>query len=233
MNQSFHLYQLQKVDQQIDKIDNRLAAIDQILSSDEQVKQASMQSKNARLLLLAAESALRESEANVSAKRIKIEQSEASLYGGSVRNPKELQDLQNEIASLKKHLAVLEDNQLESMVKCEEAEIHSKQLDQVLSEAQANAIERNASLNAEHDQLSKHRDTLLLEKNAVSAQLQPESIATYNKLRQQKKGVVVAIVDEDACSVCGSEISPADRQAARSPIKIVFCSFCGRIIYSG
>lgn len=233
MNQSFHLYQLQKVDQQIDKIDSRLATIDQILSSDEQVKQASIQSKNARLLLLAAESALRESEAVVIAKRIKTEQSEAALYGGSVRNPKELQDLQTEIASLKKHLAMLEDNQLEAMVKCEEAEIQSKQLDQVLSEAQANAIERNAALNGEHEALLKHRDTLFLEKNAITAQLQPESLATYNKLRQQKKGVVVAIVDEDACSVCGSEISPADRQAARSPVKIVFCSFCGRIIYSG
>lgn len=46
---------------------------------------------------------LKTAEAEAEAQKIKIEQTEASLYGGSVHNPKELQDLQREVASLKKH----------------------------------------------------------------------------------------------------------------------------------
>jgi hypothetical protein len=37
---------------------------------------------------------LKQSELEVEKQRIKIQQTEASLYGGLVHNPKELQDLQ-------------------------------------------------------------------------------------------------------------------------------------------
>lgn len=233
MNQSFHLYQLQKIDQQIDKADARLDAIQQILLNDEQTRAASIQAQSARAQFVADQAAQRECEQLVAAKRIKIEQSEAALYGGAIHNPKELQDLQAEIVSLKKHLAQLEDSLLEAIIKCEESEINTKLHDQRLGDAQTSAIERNASLNGERTSLLKARDTLQLEKQAIVRQLQPESLSIYEKLRLQKKGVVVATVEEDSCSVCGSEINPADRQAARSPSRIVFCAFCGRIIYSG
>ena len=233
MNQSFHLYQLQKIDNQIDAIENRLVEIERIFSNDKRIKQASALFENARAVLTSSQQALADAEAAVAAKRIKIEQSEAALYGGSVRTPKELQDLQIEIASLKKRKSQLEDAQLEVMVKCEEAEARVKTVEQNLAKTQEDVAIANASLNAEHTQLKKNREKLAVERNAVLSQVDPESQAIYTKLRSQKKGVVIATIVEDGCSVCGSEISPADRQAARSPSKIVYCSFCGRIIYSG
>ena len=60
----------------------------------------------------AAKTSLRVAEAEAEAQKIKIEHTEASLYGGSVHNPKELQDLQRDVASLKKHLTTLEERQL-------------------------------------------------------------------------------------------------------------------------
>ena len=63
---------------------------------------------------------------NVNKQKVKIEQSEASLYSGNVTNPKELQDLQNEAAALKRYLVTLEDRQLEAMLEVETAE-QSKQ----------------------------------------------------------------------------------------------------------
>ena len=59
---------------------------------------------------------MKQSEAEVEKQRIKIEQTEASLYGGHVHNPKELQDLQKDVASLKRHLETLEERQLEAML---------------------------------------------------------------------------------------------------------------------
>ena len=55
----------------------------------------------------------------------KLQQAEASLYGGTVRNPKELQDLQAEVASLKKHLITLDADEIAWMEKLEAADASS------------------------------------------------------------------------------------------------------------
>ena len=52
----------------------------------------------------------------------RVGQAEASLYGGHVQNPKELQDLQKDVASLKRHLETLEERELEAMEAAENAE---------------------------------------------------------------------------------------------------------------
>ena len=52
----------------------------------------------------ASEHAQHKSEDEAQSQQIKIQQAELSLYGGLVRNPKELQDLQADIASLKETL---------------------------------------------------------------------------------------------------------------------------------
>ncbi|HEX5940810.1 MAG TPA: hypothetical protein VFY66_00970, partial [Anaerolineales bacterium] len=122
MSAALGLYRLQQVDSQIDQIQARLKSIQQILENDETLRTA-----NERFAVLMdthrdAERTLKLSEAEVEKQRIKIEQAEASLYGGKVHNPKELQDLQKDVASLKRHLETLEERELEAMIAAETAE---------------------------------------------------------------------------------------------------------------
>jgi len=116
MSQAFNLYRLQKIDTQIDQINNRLAEINHILAADENLHKAEELSQNTKNQLFKMQQNLKQKEDEVQAHRIKIETNESSLYGGKVRNPKELQDLQMEIASLKKRLTILEDEQLDIML---------------------------------------------------------------------------------------------------------------------
>ncbi len=113
MNQAFHLYRLQQIDTQIDQAEVSLAEINRLLAGDELVRQATETNEAAARALHQAQQALKQSEFAVKEQQIKIAQSEASLYSGRIRNPKELQDIQKEISSLKKYLATLEDHQLE------------------------------------------------------------------------------------------------------------------------
>ncbi len=126
MNQAFHLYRLQQVDIQIDQLEASLAEINRMLSGDEAIRQATQSVEKTEKALHQREQSLKETEFAVHEQQIKIGQSEASLYSGRIHNPKELQDIQKEIASLKKHLAVLEDQQLEAMLALEEAEAADK-----------------------------------------------------------------------------------------------------------
>jgi predicted nucleic acid-binding Zn-ribbon protein len=122
MSQISVLYRLQQVDSQLDVANTKLRNIEKVLLDDVSVSDArkiAIQTDEHHKSLLKI---LRESEAKSYDTRVKIELAEASLYGGKIQNPKELQELQNEIASLKRFLINLEDKQLEAMMQVEESE---------------------------------------------------------------------------------------------------------------
>ena len=120
MSRPFQLYHLQQLDTQLDGIHARLKEIESALADDSQVSLSREKTTQVNASLQQARQNLRNAEFETQQQRIKIEQTESTLYGGKVRNPKELKDLENEAAALKRHLSVLEDRQLESMLAEEE-----------------------------------------------------------------------------------------------------------------
>ncbi|MDP3721088.1 MAG: hypothetical protein Q8R09_01395, partial [Anaerolineaceae bacterium] len=111
-NPSFHLFQLQKIDTRIDALTKRLTEIDRMRndnSARQEIEHALAQINNAYAQQKKNYDLIEE---KAHAKKMKIEQSESSLYGGLVKNPKELQDLQTEIKLLKQSVSTLEDEQL-------------------------------------------------------------------------------------------------------------------------
>src|SRR3990170_8280141 len=122
MSQTFKLYRLQQIDSQIDHLHSRLREIAAALAEDSDLRHAQARYSTAQKKLAEVNKVLRKAEADVQAQQIKIEQTEAALYGGKVRNPKELQDLHKESAALGRYLKVLEDRQLEVMLAVEESE---------------------------------------------------------------------------------------------------------------
>ena len=111
MSASLGLYRLQKVDSQIDRARAQLETIRKTLENDVELRNALAQVESAQAEQYRTSNELKNAEAEAQAKKIKIEQTEASLYGGGVQNPKELQDLQKDIVSLKKHLVTLEERE--------------------------------------------------------------------------------------------------------------------------
>ncbi|NIM05125.1 MAG: hypothetical protein GTN65_05800, partial [Armatimonadetes bacterium] len=69
-----------------------------------------------------AVNAARRAKHEVEDQRLKIQKTDEALYGGSVANPKELEDLQMESEALKRYLETLEDRYLEAMLEQDEAD---------------------------------------------------------------------------------------------------------------
>lgn len=233
MNQAFHLYRLQQIDSQISQVETQLKEIDRLLAGNDAVRQAQLAADEKDKILSKARQSLKEIEFTVREQSLKIEQCEASLYSGNVRNPKELQDLQKEIASLKKHLSQLEDHQLESMVATEEAEQESLNAQKQYTQAQVSFMEQSAGWAGQREVLQRHLEKLLAERSPALAFITKESLETYNRLRQKKNGVGAVTVSDGACSVCGGTIRPSEVQTARTTQTLAFCSSCGRILYAG
>lgn len=233
MSLSFHLFQLQKLDTQVSNANNRVAEINRLLAQNEPLVEAQKLLDAAVENLKNAQAKLREVEISVHNKRIKSEQSEASLYSGTVKNPKELQDLQAEITSLKRIISQLEDSQLELMAVVEDAEQNHREAETRYNRIKADQAGQCASLMGESSNLQALLERLEIERKALVSQINPLLLETYTQLRNAKRGIAVVSVEEDCCSACGATLTAAEIQAARSTSRLVNCPTCGRILYAG
>ena len=232
MSASLGLYRLQLVDSRMDEVRMRLEEIRQTLENDEEVLQAKKLASETGTILKLAQHALKQTEAEVDKQKVKIEQSEANLYSGNVKNPKELQDLQNEIAALKRHFITLEDRQLDAMLDVETAEQANQAALDELETLQSRFAEQNQTLTSEQDHLKKEFDRLETERQAAVSPLDKSLLAVYEELRKQKRGLAIAAVSDGACAACGTTLTPAQFQSARSTSQSFNCPTCGRILYA-
>ena len=233
MSQSFKLFRLQQIDSLMDKGQARLKEIDRQLADDHQVQLSQQRLDLAKNYLYEADKHLRIAEQTVKEQRLKIERSQATLYGGKVVNPKELQDLQQEFEALKRYLTTLEDRQLEAMLAYDEAEANffevSDQHDAINTQVAHNMDE----LSADKAELIQDLKRQEIERQAAAANIESPDIQQYEALRKQKNGIAVARVLEKTCAACGSTLSATTFSSAQVPTKLTRCTTCGRILYVG
>jgi len=220
------------VDSQIDQIQARLKAIQQTLENDVELRATTERFTAAESRNQEAGRALKQSEAEVEKQRIKIEQTEASLYGGRVHNPKELQDLQKDVASLKRYLETLEERELEAMFAAETAEKDLQAAKTDLERVQSKLKDQHQDLTKENETLQKQLERLNSERQAVVTDIATQTLSIYDQLRKQKRGIAITTVTDSSCEACGTTLTPSQQQSARSSGPLFHCPTCGRILYA-
>lgn len=232
MSAALGLYRLQQVDSQIDHAQSRLKVIQQTLENDAELRAANERAAAADNQLKEAERLLKQTESEEEKQRIKLQQTEASLYGGLVHNPKELQDLQKDVASLKRHLETLEDRELEAMQVVETAEKNAQDAKAALERLTTSRGDQFRELARESEILNKDLDRFSSERSAVIQDLAAQAIQSYEQLRRQRRGIAVTVVSDSACAACGTTLTPSQQQSARSTSQLFYCPSCGRILYA-
>ena len=232
MSASFILFRLQQIDSQIAQIETKLAKIQETLEDNAELKAALGQVSTAVEEQHTSEGIQRKSEDEAQNQQIKIQQAESSLYGGKVRNPKELQDLQADIVSLKKHLAALEERELQDMIKTESGQAQVKKAQADLEQVQARLGTEHRHLFQEKDALANELERLQSERQAAVSTVAADILKTYDELRQQRRGVAVAEVRDNACGACGTTLTPSVQQNARHAGEMVRCPACGRFLFA-
>jgi predicted nucleic acid-binding Zn-ribbon protein len=233
MSQISILYRLQQIDTQLDTARTSLQSLMQELSDDSLLVGAQKNITLAEQRYQSELKHLRDAENKSYDVRIKIELSETSLYGGKIQNPKELQDLQNEIASLKRLIITLEDHELEAMEAVEEAETNLKHMKNAMNEIQGKQVEHNAILNGEKTKIIGQIERLESERKATLLPFTQVDLLLYEQLRKTRNGVAVVKISSRACGACGATLTAALIQSTQSPGQLVRCPMCGRILYPG
>ncbi|RMF82292.1 MAG: hypothetical protein D6737_02440 [Chloroflexi bacterium] len=231
MTQIAMLYRLQEIDLKNIQVQKRLQEIDAALGDNAARKKAEEEFMLVQEELKPLQKQARNIEFEIEANAEKSRQTEERLYGGTVRNPKEMQDMQNEIAALKKRNAELDDRLLELMLAIEEVEERLAEKQAQLEQVSQASADEHRQLLEEREQLLLEIETLAAERTKVYENISAENRDIYDTMRKQKNNLPIALLNGSACSVCGVEQSSSILQEARRGQSFVKCNNCGRILY--
>ncbi|HEY7269778.1 MAG TPA: C4-type zinc ribbon domain-containing protein [Dehalococcoidia bacterium] len=233
MTSAADLFGLQEIDMTRDSRRALIADIETRLGEPEDLIAARdyLQTAEAEIEVVRREQ--RELEGHLEDLDAKIVPLEKKLYDGSVRNPKELTDLQKEDQILKGHRGELDDRGLQLMERLEEAT-------QSLEAAKVRATELEQAwrqdvrdLTATRERAAAEMARLDEERSRRTAGMDRSVLGLYDNLRPKKAGRAVARVERGACQGCRLSLPTHIVQRTRSASAIVQCPSCERILVGG
>lgn len=232
MNRIADLWKLQEIDSALDSRRASLEDAESRLGSSEDVEAARATLDERMAAKRAAESAQKDVEIQADDLKLKIAPAEEKLYGGSIKNPRELSDLQADIDQLKRQLSAAEDADLAALGAAEAADIALRETESELAaleaawrEEQAEARERIARLSVEIAGYDAARDERA---SGVDGDL----LRNYDHVRRAHHGRGMAKLDRNLCLGCRISLPVQTVNRARAGSTLVQCPNCERILYA-
>lgn len=229
------LLELADVDAELTRLDHRRRTLPETQEHD-RLAERDTQLRDEIATLGAEESDLAreqsKAEADVDQVRTRVERDQARLDAGQVSSPRELENLQSEIASLLRRQSDLEEVVLEVMERRESVEQRRARqaAEQGTLAAQLTevAARRDAALGDIGEQASKAAD----QRAAIAADVPADVLALYDRLRAQHGGVGAAALRRGRCEGCHLSLNTVDLNHIRAaaPDEVVRCEECRRIL---
>jgi predicted nucleic acid-binding Zn-ribbon protein len=224
------LHKLQHLDTALDDSHRRVSEIQAALGETDALGQA-------REALVAAEAEHRkwmarahELELEIESLSNKVNSSENRLYSGSVSNPKELSDIQDEVVSLKRRRGDLEDELLEAMVYGEDAGAELEASRTNLAEIETNWQTNQTALKEELGDLEERLSSIHREREQLRLTIPADELALYDKARSRYGSIAVTTLRDGVCGYCAVAPSSTKLGRLRSGRELLQCGNCGRIL---
>ena len=230
MNQVDLLYALQQLDLESASHGKRLQEIEATLARNEALEEAKVALQQAQGRLAAARAGLKDRELESQQTSSELRQTEQRLYGGRVRNPKELASLEEKAQFLKRRRASLDDDLLEAMLELDEASEQNQAAEATVQRLEAEWETTQQTLAEERQRLKARLGELHSQREGVVAQVHPGNLQLYEVLRQHKGGRAIAPVQAKACQECGVTVPKALVNRAREGQELIRCPNCDRIL---
>jgi uncharacterized protein len=159
-------------------------------------------------------------------------QAEKQLYSGAVTNPRELQALQDDVASIRRRIGQLEDDELEIMELVEPVDAERSQLTGERERLDAEGARLRAALEEAESQLAVQLAAVQAERETAAAEVPDELWPEYDKLRARFGGVGIARLVGSACQGCHLALPAVEVDRIRKlPLdEAVHCEECGRLL---
>jgi len=228
------LIDLQRIDSNILTLETKLKnlpEIEQLAAIAKRISEGQELLKSAELELGDVAVELKRSEVEVEQVSERIKKDESRLNSGQ-GSPKELEQMQHEIASLEKRKSDLEDGELEIMLRHDSA----KAKVETLRSDEAGLKQLELELNIRFENASTELRTKLGEeiklRESKSAEIEKSLLDLYEKIRGSAGGVGAALLVGNTCEGCHLSITPVELEKIKSQAadEVVRCEECRRIL---
>ena len=229
------LLDLQALDSRLDQIEHRRRSLPALaVIHDLETRLAGLRDR-----IIAAETevndlerGLAKAESDVEQVRSRSTRDQELLLSGRVTSAKELESLQQEVASLARRQGDLEDAELEVMERLDDARHALDGLTAERDELTTSLDAATADRDAAWGEGDRDREWVGGERAKVVTDLPADLLALYDKLRADHNGVGAAALHQRRCEGCRMELTPTDigRIRAAAPDAVLRCEECRRIL---
>jgi predicted nucleic acid-binding Zn-ribbon protein len=225
------LYALQEIDSAVEATKASLTAVEEQLGESEELIGGRQAVEEGRDAVEEVSKQQRELEWQVDDLRSRLSDVEGKLYGGSVRNPKELAGVQEEANILGRQLRRREDELLDLMVRVEERQAALREAEESLTEVEGRWRQDQKELTSEKEKLEGELSGLEERRRQQTGLVEARVLALYDNLWERRQGRAVAKVERGMCGGCRITLPMTVLQKARSGMDVVQCVSCERILY--
>ncbi len=231
MSQVLELLSLQGIDDESASFRAALADVEHRLEGDDELTEARRSFATTEAALVAIRKDQRRIEAEVEDFSDKIAREEKRLYDGSVKNPKELANLQHEVDLIKGQRGKSEDQLIEVLDGAEAANQAHRDASRLVTSLEARWQGQQDALRHEAHRLRDLITRADVRREAQKSKVPPRALPMYEDLRRRKGGMAVARIVGPNCSGCRITIPDGIRKRAFGDI--VQCPNCERILALG
>jgi predicted nucleic acid-binding Zn-ribbon protein len=228
------IFELQLLDNEIMQANtklNSLPEIEQLLHIDKRITAATEELATVKAEADQIALELRRGEVDVETVTDRIKKDEARLASGNA-TPKELEQLQHEVGTLRKRQEALEEIELEIMVRSEAITARANTLTTDLASLETLKAEINQRLTAASGEINTVITNKQSDRDVVGAKIEKPLIDLYEKIRTASGGVAAAALVGNKCNGCNLAINAVEMERIKSLAKdeLLRCEECRRIL---
>ena len=232
--QQSHILELQLLDSEVMQAKTKLKSlpeIEQLLHIDKRITSANEELAQVKVEANQLTLELRRGEVDVETVTDRIKKDEARLSSGNA-TPKELEQLQHEVGTLKKRQESLEEIELEIMIRSDAITSRSNTLTTDLASLQTLKDEISGRLKNATDEINKVIADKNTARNLVANQIEKPLLDLYEKIRGNGGGVGAAALVGNKCNGCNLAINAVEMERIKSLSKdeLLRCEECRRIL---
>lgn len=225
------LYQVQQIDGELARHNDELRGLDTGEALQAEIEAAETEMKDLQAQHRSAEQESMDCNLELSTLEEKKAKFEAQLYGGAVRNPRQLTDLQGETQMLSREIRKIEDRILDVMEAMERQRAELGQSEQALSEMKRRLAEVRDSHESASHRLRGEIAELESRRKELASQVSPTLLKRYEQIRARQGNLALVRVADGNCPGCRISFPSETVKRLKAGGSTQTCENCGRLLY--
>lgn len=229
MSRASALLSLQQIDDRIATLTSDIAAAETSIRGDHELDRLRAAETAAQEEHRTRGATARLAELDAASLQTRMRELDRRLYGGTVRNPAELMEMQRELETLRARLSTAEDDALGQMEQVDESLAHLQEVSACVAARESQRRDAMEPLRTRLALLTAEREVLNAERDALRAETDPSDLSLYARIAAHRRPAVTGLAG-DFCAGCHMPVSNEERRAVRTGTGLTQCANCDRIL---